>query len=58
MSSKYDITKHPNYRYLSDANPKNNFNIEKYLSTQLRMKPDEVYQVYEVNASDDVSATA
>ena len=58
MSSKYDITKHPNYRYLSDANPKNNFNIEKYLSTQLRMKPDEVYQVYEVNASDDVLATA
>ena len=57
MSSKYDITKHPNYRYLSDANPKNNFNIEKYLSTQLRMKPDEVYQVYEVDAS-DVSATA
>ena len=52
MSSKYDITKHPNYRYLSDANPKNNFNIEKYLSTQLRMKPDEVYQVYEVDASD------
>ena len=58
MSSKYDITKHPNYRYLSDANPKNNFDIEKYLSTQLRMKPDEVYQVYEVDASDDVSATA
>ena len=58
MSSKYDITKHPNYRYLSDANPKNNFNIEKYLSTQLRMKPDEVYQVYEVDASDDVSSTA
>ena len=58
MSNKYDITKHPNYRYLSDANPKNNFNIEKYLSTQLRMKPDEVYQVYEVDTSDDVSATA
>ena len=57
MSSKYDITKHPNYRYLSDANPKNNFNIEKYLSTQLKTKPDEVYQVYEVDAS-DVSATA
>ena len=57
MSNKYDITKHSNYRYLSDANPKNNFNIEKYLSTQLRMKPDEIYQVYEVDAS-DVSATA
>ncbi len=58
MSSKYDITKHPNYKYLSDANPKNNFDIEKYLSTQLKTKPDEVYQVYEVDASDDVSATA
>ena len=58
MSNKYDITKHPNYRYLSDANPKNNFNIEKYLSTQLKTKPDEVYQVYDVDASDDVSTTA
>ena len=57
MSNKYDITKHPNYRYLSDANPKNNFDIEKYLSTQLKTKPDEVYQVYEVDTS-DVSATA
>ena len=57
MSSKYDITKHPNYRYLSDANPKNYFDIEKYLSTQLKTKPDEVYQIYEVDAS-DVSATA
>ena len=57
MSNKYDITKHPNYNYLSDANPKNNFDIEKYLSTQLKTKPDEVYQVYEVDAS-DVSSTA
>ena len=57
MSNKYDITKHPNYKYLSDANPKNNFDIEKYLSTQLKTKPDEVYQVYEVDAS-EVSATA
>ena len=57
MSNKYDITKHPNYKYLSDANPKNNFDIENYLSTQLKTKPDEVYQVYEVDAS-DVSATA
>ena len=57
MSNKYDITKHPNYKYLSDANPKNNFDIEKYLSTQLKTKPYEVYQVYEVDTS-DVSATA
>ena len=57
MSNKYDITRHPNYKYLSDANPKNNFDIAKYLSTQLKTKPDDVYQVYEVDAS-DVSATA
>ncbi len=57
MSNKFDITKHPNYRYLSDADPKNNFDIEKLLSTQLKTKPDEVYQVFEVDES-DVSATA
>ena len=57
MSNKFDITKHPNYKYLSDADPKNNFDIEKYLSTQLRTKPDDVYHVYEVDAS-DVPTTA
>ena len=53
MSNKFDITKHPNYKYLSDANPKNNFDIEKYLSTQLKTKPDEVYEVFEVDTSDE-----
>jgi len=57
MSNKFDITKHPNYKYLSDANPKNNFDIEKYLSTQLKTKPDEVYEVYEMDAS-ELSMTA
>ena len=52
MSNKFDITKHPNYKYLSDADPKNNFDIEKYLSTQLKTKPEEVYPVYEVDVSD------
>jgi type IV secretion system protein VirD4 len=52
MSNKFDITKHPNYKYLSDADPRNDFDIEKYLSTQLKTKPDEVYQVFEVDASD------
>ena len=57
MSNKFDITKHPNYKYLSDADDRNNFDIEKYLSTQLKTKPDDVYEVFEVDAS-DVSATA
>ncbi len=57
MSNKFDITKHPNYKYLSDASDKNYFDIEKYLSTQLKTKPDDVYDVFEVDAS-DVSSTA
>lgn len=57
LSDKFDITKHPNYKYLSDASPKNNFDIEKYLSTRLKTKADDVYEVYEVDASDE-SATA
>ncbi|HRS64350.1 MAG TPA: type IV secretory system conjugative DNA transfer family protein [Spirochaetia bacterium] len=57
LSSKYDITKHPNYKYLSDADERNAFNIERFLSTQLKPKPDEVYDVYEVDVSDE-SATA
>ena len=46
LSDKYDITKHPNYKYLSDANPKYAFDIEKYLSTRLIPKADEVYEVF------------
>ena len=57
MSNKYDITKHPNYKYLFDADERNYFDIEKYLSTQLKTKPDDVYEVFEVDTS-DVSATA
>ena len=56
MSSKYDITQHPNYRYLSDYNDKNKFDIEKYLSTQLKPKPDEKYDTYEVSVENDDDA--
>ena len=51
LSRKYDITQHPNYKYLSDADPKNNFDIEKYLSKRLKPKPEEVYTTYEVDCS-------
>ena len=47
LSDKYDITKHPNYKYLSDANEKNAFDIEKYLSTKLVLKADEVCEVFD-----------
>ena len=47
LSDKYDITRHPNYKYLSDSNPRNAFDIEKYLSTRLVPKADEVYEVFD-----------
>ena len=47
LSEKYDITKHPNYKYLSDYDKKNTFDIQKYLSTRLTVKPDTVYELYE-----------
>ena len=58
MSNKFDITKHPNYKYLSDADPKNNFDIEKYLSTQLRTKPDDVYHVCIFSEKREMLSTA
>lgn len=48
FSEKYDITKHPKYQYLSDFDKKNAFDIEKSLSTKLRLKPNDVYEVYKI----------
>lgn len=48
LSRKYDITKHPNYKYLSDSDEKNAFDIEKYLSTRLPVRPGELYPNYEI----------
>ena len=53
LSEKYDITQHPNYKYLSDFDKRNAFDIEKYLSTKLKPKPDEVYDVYEIDLTDE-----
>ena len=51
MSNKYDITQHPNYKYLSDADSRNNFDIEKYLSTRLKTNPNDKFDAYEISAS-------
>lgn len=49
-SKKYDITKHPDYRYLSDYSKRNAFNIRKFLDTRAKLKSREEYDVYEVEA--------
>jgi len=48
LSAKYDITQHPNYKYLSDYDKRNTFDIGKFLDTSLKVKPDDVYDVYEI----------
>ena len=53
LSEKYAITKHPNYKYLSDADRRNTFDIEKFLSTKLKVKPEETYEVYEIDAASE-----
>ena len=49
LSDKYDITKHPNFQYTADADDKNAFDIEAFLSTRLKPKPNEVYDVFEID---------
>ena len=49
LSKKYDITQHPNYKYLSDSSAKNAFDIEKFLSTRMQAKPGELFINYEIS---------
>ena len=53
FSDKFDITKHPRYQYLSDADKKNVFDVERYMKRKPAIvKPDEPFDMYELNASD------
>ena len=53
LSDKFDITRHPNYKFLADCDKKNAFDLERFLSTKLKPKSTEVYDVYEVDVSED-----
>ncbi len=53
FSDKFDITKHPQYKHLSDADPKNAFDMEKHLKRRPAIvKPDEVFDYYEIDADE------
>ena len=53
FSDKFDITKHPKYKYLSDADPKNAFDMEKHIKRRPAVvKPEEVFDYYEFDAAD------
>jgi len=53
LSSKYDITKHEQYKMLGDFDKRNNFDIEKQMQTNLRIKSDEVIEMIEVDLNDE-----
>ena len=52
LSDKYDITKHPNYKYLSDYDPRNEFDIAKHISCQLTLRQEQLCDVYEITAKE------
>jgi type IV secretion system protein VirD4 len=51
LSDKFDITAHKNYRYLSDFDEKNAFNMKKHVTRELNLKPDEEYPVFDYDAT-------
>ena len=53
FSDKYDLTKHPRYKYLSDADKKNVFDVERYMKRRAAIvKPDEPFDMYELSAKE------
>ena len=48
FSDKYDVTKHPNYRLTADADPRNAFNIDRFLSRTMKLKDEEMYDVVRI----------
>ena len=50
FSDKFDITKHPQYKYLSDYDKRNAFDIAQFLSRRLTVKPDDAFETYEYDA--------
>lgn len=52
LSDKYDLTRHPNYRYTADADPKNVFDMERYMKKQRAVvKSTDTFDVYEIDAT-------
>lgn len=56
-SPKYDLKKHPNYKYTAEADKKNSFDMSRLVNRRMRPKPDEVYTVYEVDGTTDEDIT-
>ena len=61
LSEKFDITKHPRYKYLADADRKNTFDVDRFLTATRRKRQqvvtqDEIFDLYEIDLSDEDAA--
>ena len=56
LSPKYDLKKHPNYKYTAEADKRNSFDISSLIDRRMKVKPDEIYTVYEVDAPGEDAA--
>jgi len=52
LSKKYDITKHSLYKQLSDHDKRNRFDVEKFLSTKLKVRETDIFEVYDIELAD------
>ncbi len=57
LSPKYDLKEHPNYKYTAEANKRNSFDISSLINRRMKVKPDETYTIYEVDALGEDTAT-
>jgi len=46
-SKKYDLTKHPNYKYITDFDPNSRFDVERHLSTELTLEGGDIYAIFD-----------
>ncbi len=58
MSDKYDLTQHPNYKYTSDYDPKNAFNIEEFLHHKMKLRPTDEFEVIDVDAAQEAETVS
>ena len=61
LSEKFDIIKHPRYKYLADADKKNTFDVDRFLTVTRRKRQqvvtqDEIFDLYEIDLSDEDAA--
>ena len=55
LSPKYDLRKHPNFKYTTEANKRNAFDVGKLINRRIKLNPNEQYTLYEVDATEEFS---